>query len=437
MPTKTTKYVFYYVTGKTIYHCLWDESLSAYGDPSAGTGTYVLLIEGAATVYEGNVYAGKYRIVEEAPVGVYTTLYDDKFVGSVDLVNHINDADADMRHTTEAIKIPAADQGRLGTTLDAALNYITGAAWDKDSDANLKGHLDDTTNAHAGTAIGFTPAVGADWDVVPATVEAALDELGDRVRDLETGTAAAPSGIDDFLDSLGVVVKWDAQDVHDIQYAIKYLWKHTSESPALIGDLTHQRRTLAVEELITYFSRRLDLSSSPDSNLILYYAIAARGRADADWTWSAVQSIEVDLPEYTQEFRASLGGITLCCNGASGATSELFEAVREPNQFPTADATPPTENYYVVPACANNYQYTEITLHAAVLPDGDVSLILRNGTTGAVKSFTIDSGTGRIAVADQSFLLQVNSGAELQIYTLDAKNMGDVHLWLKRTLYTA
>lgn len=435
MAAQTTKISVRYTTGKTLYHCLWDEGTSSYEDPSLGGGT--LLIEVAATLYQEDVYGGKCRIVEEDPVGVFTTLYDDTFFGSIDLFNHINDDDSDMRHNTEAITIPAADQGRLGLTLDAALDNITGATWDKDTDDNLKTHLDAAADAHAGTAIGYTPAVAGDWDVAPTTVEAGLDELADRVRDLETGVAVAPTGIDDFSDSLGIVVKWDAQDVNDIQYAIKYLWKHTSESPALIGDLTHQRRTLAVEELITYFSRRVDLSSSPDSNLILYYAIAARGRADADWVWSGVQSIEVTLPEYTQEFRASLGGITLCCNGASGATSELFEAVREPNQFPTADATPPTENYYVVPACANNYQYTEITLHAAVLPDGDVSLILRNGTTGAVKSFTIDSGTGRIAVADQSFLLQVNSGAELQIYTLDAKNMGDVHLWLKRTLYTA
>lgn len=429
MASQKTNFVFYYTTGKTLYHCLWDETAGTYGDPSAATGTYTLLVEGAATVYEEDVYGGKYRLVEEDG-GVYTTLYDDKFVGSIDVMNHINDDDADMRHETEAIAIPVADQGRLGTTLDDALDNITGATWDKDSDDSLKTHLDDAVAAHAATAVSCAIAAYT-------TANAALAGHETRIAALETGAAAAPTGIDDFADSLGIVIKWDAQDVNDIQYAVKYLWKHTGESVALIGDLTHQRRSLAVEDLITFFSRRVDLASSPDSNLILYYAIAARGRADAVWTWSGVESIEVTLPEYTQEFRASLAGITLACTGADGGTSELFEAVREPNLFPTADATPPTTNYFVVPACAFDYQYTEITLHAAVLPDADVTLVLRNNTTGASKEITIDSATGRILVANQSFLLTILSGAELQIYTLDAKNMGDVHLWLRRTLYTA
>jgi len=389
---------------------------------------YTYLTEGDDGRWSADLEWGTYNVeYQEEEGGAWTLALEDVWHGTADAKTHAEGTTDKHECHDELVYTPttAADWDTApedpGDALDELADRVTDIEdWDADD-------------------IPYTPTTAADWDEPnPTETEGALDQLAERLRDLEEGEATAPAGIDDFLDSLGVVIGWDAQDVNDIQYAVKWLWKHRSESAALIDDMRHQKRTLAADELIPYFTRRVDLSSSPDTDLILYYAIAARGRADEDWVWSAVQSIEVEIPEYSQEFRAAFSGMAFRCDGtgASGGRSEYFLAVREPNQFPSADATPPTRNSFVIPAGTNSYQYTEIGFQAEVLPDDDVELILRNSVTGATKTFTINSATGRIATAAQAFLLEVLSGAELQIYTLDAKNMGDVHIWLRRTLYT-
>jgi len=434
MAEKTVKLAFTYKsTGATIYACKYNYETDTWENPAEDEGTLLTEVGGDIVNgyrYECEVTKGLYRLALSPLWNIIGA--EGVYFATADLDFHIDGTDPDMQHNSEDVKFAADGTSLVSTDVRGAIEEVAGAGFDPASDNSLKAHLDDAVAAHAASAISCS--VGAETDV-----EGALDDHETRISTLEAGTAVTPTGIEDYLGDLGVDVEWDAQDIANVEYAVRYLWKHIGESvPTDYTDLAHERRCLAPETEITYRSRRYDLSSSPDSNLIVYYAIGAKGGADADFTWSAVQSIEVELPVFTQEFRATFSGMAFRCDGtgASGGRSEYFLAVREPNQFPSADATPPTINVFVIPASSTGYQYTEIGFHAEVLPDNDVELILRNSVTGATKTFTVDAATGRIATALQSFLLEVLAGAELQIYTLDAKNMGDVHIWLRRTLYT-
>lgn len=398
---------------------------------NADTGVYTYLDDEGNGRWSKELGWGSYHIqYQETEGGDWTTAKENHWHGTKDAKTHAEGTTdqhglSDITFTpSNSDHWPDPDPTTGQEGMDDLAERVTDIeAWDADD-------------------MPYTPTTPADWDEPnPTETEGALDQLAERLRDLETGEATAPTGIEDFLSSLGVVVNWSAQEVNDIQYKLVFLWKHTGESVPVIENLGHGQRSLAPEVLIPYFSRLSDLDSSPDSNLILYYAIGAAGRADVaedgtpDWHWSEVQSIEVELPEYTQEFRASLAGITLQCNGSNGGTSELVEAVRCPNLFPSADANPPTENMFIFPKSAIPYQYTENITIANVEPDEDVTLYLRNAITGETKTFTIGTD-GRIDTEEQAFLMTILAETDLWIYTLDAHNMGDVTIWLRRVRYT-
>jgi len=416
---------------------------AAYGNPAlpfaADTNEWYELTEdnpvgNANSYFYNDIPKGKYRLQLEDDSGgapVYTTIGHKENIhhSSMDLDNHINDDDSDMRHETSAIAIPAADQGRLSTTLKLALDEITGATWDKDIDDNLKEHLDDTIAAHAASTISCTVGVLID-------VESALDDHETRITALETGNAVTPAGIHDFLGDLGVDIVWTAQDVPEIEYKSRHLWKHTSESvPATYADLAHESRQLTSLSEIPYYSRRFDLTSSPDTNLVLYYAIGAKGRADAGFTWSTVQSIEVDLPTFTQEFTGVLNGLSVCTAGSASVYALDSIEIGSDENFPlgTEVAGAPTADYIRIPFQIHNVTITGIELFSQSALSDNCTMKYLSSTTGTGGNFTISQATKQGNASGLS--VAVSAGDELQLWTTDPEGISHwrVKIWFTRS----
>jgi len=379
---------------------------------------------------------GKYRLQLKDDSGgspVYTTIGHKENIhhSTLDFDNHINDDDTDMRHETNAIAIPATDQARLNTDLKLALDEIAGATWSRASDDSLKTHLDNTTDAHS--ASGITCTVGVFTDV-----ESALDDHEVRITALETGNAVTPSGIHDFLGDMGVDVLWTAQDVNGIEYKTRHLWKHTGESlPATYSDLAHETRQLTPLSEIPYYSRRFDLTSSINTNLVLYYAIGAKGRADSSFTWSTVQSIEVEIPTYTQEFSGVLNGLSVCTSGGGSSSVYALDSIDigDSENFPTATESggSPLTNYIRQIFQIHNVTITGIEFYSQSALSGDCTMKYKSTTTGTSGSFTVASSNKQGNISGLS--LPITAGDELQLWTTDPKGISHwrTKIWFTRT----
>lgn len=420
----------------------------AYGDPStpfvAGTNEWYELTEDNPvgsdySYFYEDLPKGKYRLQVKDDSGaspVYTTIGHKANIhhSTLDLDNHINDGDVDMRHETTAIAIPAAKALRLGNDSDAAFDNIAGATWDATADDSLKDHLDHGTApaslAHTDDAIETDTGIGG-------TVADLLDDHESRITALETGTASTPTGIEDFIGDLGIDIVWTAQDVDGIEYAVKYLWKHTSETvPGDEGDLSHYRRCLAPETEVTFRSRRFDLSSSPDSDLVLYYAIGAKGRADSDFTWSSVESINVTLPEFTQVFSGVLSGMSACCpSGGSSVYALDSGIITSVENFPAGSESggAPIDDYIKATWQAHNITITAIELESGSAMSGDATISYRSQTTGTGGTFTVASSNRRGYASGLS--LALDAGDELQLWTADPKGIGHwrITVWFTRS----
>jgi hypothetical protein len=90
----------------------------------------------------------------------------------------------------------------------------------------LTAHIDDTTAAHAASAIGYTPADAADWSPAPSAGGAALDQLADRVKTLET----TPSGVASFNSRTGAVSPADGDYSQSLITGLK-----TTSSPSFVA----------------------------------------------------------------------------------------------------------------------------------------------------------------------------------------------------------
>lgn len=408
---------------------------AGYGDPDlpfvAGTNEWYLLTEDVVSVtisnYTAEIPKGSYKLMYNDSVGGWLTLdpYDNVWHGSRDIQRHIEDLDADMRHDTEAVAIPVADQGRLGLTLDVALDNITGATWDKDTDNNLKGHLDDTTGAHAASAISCTVGLLTD-------VESVLDDHEARITALETGNAVAITGIGDFSGDVGVVIKWNPQDVEGIEYFFRYLWKHSYESvPALYTDLMHERRQGSPESDVLYDTRRFDIAINTDNDLVLYYAIGAKGGADASPIWTDVQNIGVVIPKYKQEQILTMTDVSWA--QVSPADDKDRESIDSDEMFPQCTSevggVPADTNYVEWVSPFDNVSIKGIALFSGTDLITDATIKYHSTTGGVAGSFTVAQATrrgnsGAITVA-------VNVGDALRIWSMNPQGIGHYKIQVK------
>ena len=410
-------------------------SAGTYGDPAvaflAGVNEWYIMAETAidatTSLFKAQAPKGQFRIQSKASTGVYTTLaaYDEFHHSTLDYDLHIlNSAGhSDLRHDTEAINVPAADQGRLGLTLDAALDSITGATWDKDTDISLKGHVDDTVAAHQATAIACT--VGA-----TTTVEAALDNHETRIAALETGSAAAITGLSDTGNQLGVGLYWDAQSVTGIEYWVRYLWKHSYETaPAAYTDLTHEARQQSPETEIGYWTRKIDLHINQDDDLVLYYAIGAKGRADASPVWSAVQHCGVIIPEYRSEQILHIADLSWA--QVSPATGIDYVSIDTDEAFPTCSHETggvPDDNWLEAEYPFDDSVLKGISVRSGTTMSGTATVQYLT-TAGASGSFTVSSATKKGATGVLN--LPMGAGDIVKIWSLDPKGMGHLNIRVK------
>lgn len=101
----------------------------------------------------------------------------------------------------------------LKATLKTYFDTLYAAAASLTSISNaLTAHIDDTTDAHAASAIGYTPADNTDWtgSADPGHVDDALDQLADRVKTVEGNAGSSTldtntqtSGLSGLLKSEG------------------------------------------------------------------------------------------------------------------------------------------------------------------------------------------------------------------------------------------
>lgn len=95
---------------------------------------------------------------------------------------HINDTSA--AHAASAVSV--ADVGLLytATQVEAALAEVMGVANAKTDDTVVTAHINDTTAAHAAASISYAGGTG----ITSTTVEAAIDELANEKLDKTGGT---------------------------------------------------------------------------------------------------------------------------------------------------------------------------------------------------------------------------------------------------------
>jgi hypothetical protein len=94
------------------------------------------------------------------------------------------------------------------------------------ANSNLNAHINDTTDAHLATAIGYTPSVSGDWSPAPTTDAGGLNQLASRVKTLET----TPTGVSSFNARTGAVAPADGDYSQNLITGLK-----TSSSPSFVA----------------------------------------------------------------------------------------------------------------------------------------------------------------------------------------------------------
>ncbi len=381
-----------------------------------------------ASYFTKEIPAGKYRIMKHDTVEGYATLspYENIFHGTLDAQNHIESIDSDLMHKHSQIQIAIEDQGRYGETLDEALDNISGQndagdEWDKDLDDSLKAHLDKETGAHEATAISHTiDAISNVGDI--------LDDHESRIDALETGSASTPTNINDLSGEIGVDIYWDEQDVTGIEYYVKFLWKHDYETTPSLSNLEHQSRIGSPFFNINYGTRRFDIAINTDDDLVLYYAIGAKGRADASIQWSAICQTGVIIPSYRQEQIITLDSISL-----SNYTGNLkgSEHIDSDEEFPTCsgEAGGVPDDNYLIWSPMDDITIKEIKVRSGSAMSGTATVKYYSTTGGESGSLTVSSATQRGSANELS--INVDDGDDLQIWSLDPKGMGHYTVQIK------
>lgn len=384
-------------------------SETTIGDPSDG-----------ASFYTAELPDGIYRIVKHDTVEGYTELipYENIHHSTMDGQNHLIGDEESLRHTHNHINIAEPDEDRLGHDLRQAIDNFIGSDWDVASDDSLKDHLDTADNAHPASAILHT--VG-----LLTSVDEILDDHEIRLYALENGTATTPTNINDISGEIGIDLYWDEQDVEGIEYYIRYLWKHSYETLPSFANLEHQSRIGSPFFNINYGTRRFDIAINTDSDLVLYYAIGAKGRADTAISWSAVLSTGVIIPKYVQQQIVTLGSVSVQQLRA-GTGSEL---INSDELFPTCtgetDGEP--DDNFLIWGPLDDVRITEIKLRSGSAMSGDAVIKYRAPDSGG--SFTVSSAARRGAVTGIN--LNVDDGQHLKIWSLAPQGIGHYTIQIK------
>jgi hypothetical protein len=126
--------------------------------------------------------------------------------------------------------------------------------------------------------IDYDPAVPADYDIVPAKVKPALDELAQRINDSEDGVVLTDGKVDDLVTLSGVAV--NATDLG------------TFTGSTITDNVTEK---VAIQELETELETKITASST---DLLTNKSIISPDRADVK------QSTEADLSDYAAGINA-------------------------------------------------------------------------------------------------------------------------------------
>jgi hypothetical protein len=137
-------------------------------------------------------------------------------------------------NTASAIVVRDASGNFSAGTITASLtgtasgNDVLGAAASALSSAlsALTSHTSDTTDAHAATAIGYTPTTSGDWSPAPSQAGGALDQVASRVKALE----GAGAGVSSFNGRTGSVSPADGDYSQSLITGLK-----TSSSPSFVA----------------------------------------------------------------------------------------------------------------------------------------------------------------------------------------------------------
>jgi len=428
--SRTVKFIYRGVSGlinppnNLLRVVKYDVETGDYQDESEGIDLVETPIGASGySYYTADVEVGTYKLVRSTDGGAswsYIEPFTDLGLATADIEAHILATDDSLKHEGVEILYDPSDPpdwtggvgvipSNIGEALDLIANWIRVVKASGD-----------------GSYVAYSPTTTDDWDTVPDNVRDALDELASRLRALEGGTATAPTGIYNRHGKLGIIIGWDAQDVAGIEYKIKWVFKHTSESTPTDSELKNEGRVLTNMHEVLYEQVHADLSVNPYDNVVLYYKVGAKGSADDDFVWSDLQSIEVEFPSYNQLFAGVLNGLSICTGGGgSGSVTAIASDYLDSDEvFPTASGETgglPDDNYIRFRFPENVY-IRRITIYADDHPTGDVDIKYYCQTTGASGSFAVSSSDG---YGDSGQLsMQLDAGDELRIWTLDAKDMG-------------
>lgn len=128
--------------------------------------------------------------------------------------------------TKRAIGVAASTS--IPTRADADLRYDaagTAASAAGAVQTNLTTHINDTSDAHLASAIGYTPATSGNWSPAPTATSGGLDQLASRVKTLET----SPAGVVSFNGRTGSVTPADGDYSQSLITGLK-----TSDSPSFV-----------------------------------------------------------------------------------------------------------------------------------------------------------------------------------------------------------
>ncbi len=415
-----------------LYACRFLEG--AYGSPElpfeSGVNEWFLLSEAIvdehASYYSALLPKGNYRIEKEEPDGFFDVLsiYQKLWHGTEDIAIHLDRTTEDLKHKHEDIIISDDDRPRLGNTLKDALDNALGADWDRATDVSLKGHLSDAEDAHSASAITNTAGI---YD----NVQDILSDHEIRLNALETGNALLPEGIADFSGEVGIVIRWNPQNVNGIEYFFRYLWKHTYESiPESHLDLQHERRQTTPETEVIYGTRRFDIAINTENDLVLYYAVGAKGRADSAPLWSSGRATSVIIPPYKQEQILTLSDVSWAQVTPSTGSDTVSKDTDE--LFPTASGEVgglPLDNWLEFDYPFSNATIEAIAIESRTAMSGDSIIKFCSEPSGETGSILV-SALSRKGIT-RELLIPLDSGDVLKLWSLEPYGMGHISIKVK------
>ena len=342
-----------------------------------------------------------------------------------------------------------------GAALDASNVYQVGYTPTTAADFNvtpdnpgdaldeLAGRLEDIDGAAAdGSDVSLDVTTDSDFDFMggaPATLLAFADGVGEFITDTFPTGGAAPGGLGyENTQKLHIWLKWEDNSGGSITiWTVKWRARLASATAFTKNEIytgaADTVQVMANRAAIPY--EVIQEATSATSGVEIDFIVATRYLADdalIEADYSTVSTAVVTFPTLNLVMHGEWTGAVSVCSTTTGASEAV--SVQVPNLFPESATDPPTlrTERYTVPSGLNSHTYTEIMVECGVLPTSDVTLALRDSTGSSVGSVTIDSTTGQLTAT--TINVSVAAGNDLWIYTTNAYNMGDVRIWLRRTI---